>query len=118
MGSPAWSTAGPSTRLSPARPQAAPENTPFSLLMVDIDRFKAYNDTYGHPAGDQCLRVVSRCLRQSVSRPADIVARYGGEEFVVLLPATSAKGAMIVAEQFARLLSQRISFIPAANSAG
>lgn len=85
---------------------SARKNTPFSLLMVDIDRFKAYNDTYGHPAGDQCLRVVSRCLRQSVSRPADIVARYGGEEFVVLLPATSAKGAMIVAEQFARLLSQ------------
>ncbi|MGO6944349.1 diguanylate cyclase [Rhizobium johnstonii] len=85
---------------------SARKNTPFSLLMVDIDRFKAYNDTYGHPAGDQCLRVVSKCLRQSVSRPADIVARYGGEEFVVLLPATSAKGAMIVAEQFARLLSQ------------
>ncbi|CAN7683233.1 diguanylate cyclase [Rhizobium leguminosarum] len=85
---------------------SARKNTPFSLLMVDIDRFKAYNDTYGHPAGDQCLRIVSQCLRQSVSRPADIVARYGGEEFVVLLPATSAKGAMIVAEQFARLLSQ------------
>ncbi|MCW0019292.1 diguanylate cyclase [Rhizobium sp. BT-226] len=85
---------------------SARKNTSFSLLMVDIDRFKAYNDTYGHPAGDQCLRVVSKCLRQSVSRPADIVARYGGEEFVVLLPATSAKGAMIVAEQFARLLSQ------------
>ncbi|MBY5642100.1 diguanylate cyclase [Rhizobium leguminosarum] len=85
---------------------SARKNTSFSLLMVDIDRFKAYNDTYGHPAGDQCLRVVSRCLRQSVSRPADIVARYGGEEFVVLLPATSAKGAMIVAEQFARRLSQ------------
>lgn len=85
---------------------SARKNTPFSLLMVDIDRFKAYNDTYGHPAGDQCLRIVSKCLRQSVSRPADIVARYGGEEFVVLLPATSAKGAMIVAEQFARLLNQ------------
>lgn len=81
-------------------------NTPFSLLMVDIDRFKAYNDTYGHPAGDQCLRVVSKCLRQSVSRPADTVARYGGEEFVVFLPDTSAKGAMIVAEQFARRLAQ------------
>ncbi|WP_064807786.1 MULTISPECIES: diguanylate cyclase [unclassified Rhizobium] len=82
------------------------KNTPFSLLMVDIDRFKAYNDTYGHPAGDQCLRVLSKCLRQSVSRPADIVARYGGEEFAVFLPDTSAKGAMIVAEQFARRLAQ------------
>ncbi|MDC9813433.1 MULTISPECIES: diguanylate cyclase [Rhizobium] len=86
---------------------SARRNTPFSLLMVDIDRFKAYNDTYGHPAGDQCLRVVSECLRQSVSRPADIVARYGGEEFVVFLPDTSAKGAMIVAEQFARRLAQK-----------
>ncbi|MBX5136388.1 diguanylate cyclase [Rhizobium lentis] len=85
---------------------SARKNTPFSLLMVDIDRFKAYNDTYGHPAGDQCLRVVSKCLRQSVSRPADIVARYGGEEFAVFLPDTSAKGAMIVAEQFARRLAQ------------
>ncbi|MBB4481138.1 diguanylate cyclase [Rhizobium etli] len=85
---------------------SARKNTPFSLLMVDIDRFKAYNDTYGHPAGDQCLRVVSKCLRQSVSRPADIVARYGGEEFVVFLPDTSAKGAMIVAEQFARRLAK------------
>ncbi|MDF0699193.1 diguanylate cyclase [Rhizobium sp. MC63] len=84
---------------------SARRNTPFSLLMVDIDRFKAYNDTYGHPAGDQCLRVVSKCLRQSVSRPADIVARYGGEEFVVFLPDTGAKGAMIVAEQFARRLT-------------
>ncbi|WP_221121815.1 diguanylate cyclase [Rhizobium lentis] len=84
----------------------ARKNTPFSLLMVDIDRFKAYNDTYGHPAGDQCLRVVSKCLRQSVSRPADIVARYGGEEFAVFLPDTSAKGAMIVAEQFARRLAE------------
>ncbi|WP_064712281.1 diguanylate cyclase [Rhizobium bangladeshense] len=85
---------------------SARKNTPFSLLMVDIDRFKAYNDTYGHPAGDQCLRVVSKCLRQSVSRPADIVARYGGEEFAVFLPDTSARGAMIVAEQFARRLAQ------------
>ncbi|MBB3138442.1 diguanylate cyclase (GGDEF)-like protein/PAS domain S-box-containing protein [Rhizobium pisi] len=85
---------------------SARKNTPFSLLMIDIDRFKAYNDTYGHPVGDQCLRIVSKCLHQSVSRPADIVARYGGEEFVVLLPATSAKGAMIVAEQFARRLAQ------------
>ncbi|MBX4927703.1 diguanylate cyclase [Rhizobium binae] len=85
---------------------SARKNTPFSLLMVDVDRFKAYNDTYGHPAGDQCLRTVSKCLRQSVSRPADIVARYGGEEFVVFLPDTSAKGAMIVAEQFARRLGQ------------
>ncbi|WEZ85700.1 diguanylate cyclase (plasmid) [Rhizobium sp. 32-5/1] len=81
-------------------------NTPISLLMIDIDRFKAYNDAYGHPAGDQCLRLVSKCLIQSVKRPADIVARYGGEEFVVLLPETDEEGAAAVAEQFVFNLSQ------------
>jgi diguanylate cyclase (GGDEF)-like protein/PAS domain S-box-containing protein len=84
----------------------ARNNTPLSLLMIDIDRFKAYNDTYGHPAGDQCLRVISKCLLQSVKRPADIVARYGGEEFVVLLPETNEEGAAVVAEQFALLLHE------------
>ncbi|MDB5551630.1 MAG: putative response regulator/GGDEF domain transcriptional regulator [Rhizobium sp.] len=79
---------------------------PLSLLMIDIDRFKAYNDTYGHQAGDQCLRLVSKCLLQSARRPVDIVARYGGEEFVVLLPEIDEEGAMIVAEQFAHYLSQ------------
>jgi len=86
--------------------RSARNNTPLSLLMIDIDRFKAYNDTYGHPAGDQCLRLVSRCLLQSVKRPADIVARYGGEEFVVLLPETNQQGATVVAEEFALHLSQ------------
>ncbi|PDT40168.1 MULTISPECIES: diguanylate cyclase [Sinorhizobium] len=81
-------------------------NTPLSLLMIDIDRFKAYNDTYGHPAGDQCLRLVSKCLLNSAQRPADIVARYGGEEFVVLLPDTDDKAAAIVAEKFAGLLGE------------
>ena len=79
---------------------------PLSLLMIDIDRFKAYNDTYGHQAGDQCLRLVSKCLLQSARRPVDIVARYGGEEFVVLLPDIDEEGAMIVAEQFAQYLSE------------
>ncbi len=86
--------------------KCARSNTPLSLLMIDIDRFKAYNDTYGHPAGDQCLRLVSKCLLISATRPADIVARYGGEEFVVLLPETNEKDAAIVAQQFARLLGE------------
>ena len=86
--------------------KCARNDAPLSLLMIDIDRFKAYNDTYGHPAGDQCLRLVSKCLLQSAKRPVDIVARYGGEEFVVLLPETSEKGAVVVAEQFARLLEK------------
>ncbi|APG92497.1 diguanylate cyclase [Sinorhizobium americanum] len=86
--------------------KCARSNTPLSLLMIDIDRFKAYNDTYGHPAGDQCLRLVSKCLLNSAQRPTDIVARYGGEEFVVLLPDTDDKAAAIVAEKFARLLGE------------
>ena len=84
--------------------RSARDGQPLSLLMIDIDWFKAYNDTYGHPMGDQCLRQVSACLADCVNRPADIVARYGGEEFVVLLPGTDAGGAQLVAEHFSKRL--------------
>lgn len=70
---------------------------PISLLMLDIDYFKRYNDHYGHGAGDDCLRRVARKLKDSLSRPMDLVARYGGEEFVVLLPETHEDGALHVA---------------------
>lgn len=73
--------------------------TVFSLLFVDIDRFKAYNDTYGHQAGDDALSAVARCIGENIRRPADTAARYGGEEFVVVLPDTSAAGASLVAEK-------------------
>ncbi|WP_232478123.1 sensor domain-containing diguanylate cyclase [Caballeronia calidae] len=70
-----------------------------SLLFVDIDRFKSYNDLYGHPAGDDVLVHVARCITNGIRRPADTAARYGGEEFVVVLPDTSAAGAAEIAER-------------------
>lgn len=71
---------------------------PLSLVMVDIDAFKAYNDNYGHLSGDDCLRQVAMSLNQGLKRPADLAARYGGEEFAVLLPETELEGAAILAE--------------------
>jgi two-component system chemotaxis response regulator CheY len=71
---------------------------PLSVIMLDIDHFKRYNDAFGHPAGDHVLQQVGRMLRSTV-RGHDVVARYGGEEFVVLLPATSAADAFEVAER-------------------
>lgn len=76
----------------------AREEAPLSLIMCDIDYFKLYNDTYGHQAGDECLRQVAAVLQRSVKRSADLVARYGGEEFVIVLPNTDIEGAACVAE--------------------
>jgi diguanylate cyclase (GGDEF)-like protein len=66
-------------------PQAIREKVPLALLLIDIDHFKAFNDHYGHQAGDQCLRQVAWCLTQSGRRPLDVTARYGGEEFAIVL---------------------------------
>jgi diguanylate cyclase (GGDEF)-like protein len=74
------------------------EIAPLSLILCDIDHFKIYNDTYGHQAGDHCLKAVAQAIRDMVRRPGDMVARYGGEEFVIVLPQTDAKGAMYIAE--------------------
>ncbi|MBS3975949.1 MAG: GGDEF domain-containing protein [Syntrophomonadaceae bacterium] len=70
-----------------------------AILMIDIDHFKKYNDTYGHLQGDQCLQQVAAALQETVKRPRDIVARFGGEEFVVLLTDTNNYGAKHIAEQ-------------------
>ncbi|MEM9007292.1 MAG: diguanylate cyclase [Cyanobacteria bacterium P01_F01_bin.86] len=79
------------------------EQESLALIMADIDYFKAYNDVYGHLAGDDCLRLIAQIIRDAVQRPADMVARYGGEEFVVVLPKTDLTGAQAVAEKI-RLL--------------
>ena len=79
--------------------RAARECTELSLLMLDVDHFKRFNDRYGHVAGDDCLRRVAMAINGAVRRPGDIVARLGGEEFAVLLPRTGATGAAEVAEQ-------------------
>ena len=78
--------------------RAIREETPLSLLMIDVDCFKRYNDTYGHIAGDACLRQVAGALAAACRRPADVVARYGGEEFAVILPSTASAGARTLAE--------------------
>ena len=75
------------------------DREPLSLLMIDVDNFKAYNDTYGHQQGDTCLRAVARCLKQELQRAGDIAARLGGEEFVCLLPTTSLANAEFVANR-------------------
>ncbi|MBI3545491.1 MAG: diguanylate cyclase [Gammaproteobacteria bacterium] len=73
--------------------------TPLTLLMLDIDFFKKFNDSAGHPAGDECLKKVARALYDLARRPRDLVARYGGEEFTVVLPGTDTAGAVAVAER-------------------
>lgn len=75
--------------------------TDLSVLLLDVDFFKAYNDRYGHQAGDECLRLVAACLRQGLKRPGDLMARYGGEEFACLLPDTPLPGALAFARQVA-----------------
>ena len=72
--------------------------TPLSLIMIDIDFFKNYNDLYGHPAGDSCLQKIAHTIRDSLRRAGNFVARYGGEEFSVILPGTNTEKAYLFAE--------------------
>lgn len=74
--------------------------TCLALLMIDVDYFKRYNDLYGHPAGDECLRQLGETLAESVCRPGDVAVRYGGEEFAVLLPDTNEDGAVAIGQRF------------------
>ncbi len=74
-------------------------STPLSVILLDIDYFKRYNDTYGHHDGDACLQYVAEAMRRAAKRPGDMIARYGGEEFVIVLPVTDGRGALHVAER-------------------
>lgn len=77
-----------------------------TLLFLDVDHFKAYNDTCGHPSGDVCLKRIASELQRTAARPGDMVARMGGEEFAVLLPETDGPGAEIVAERLRRAIEE------------
>lgn len=77
----------------------AREKQPVSLIMIDIDCFKQYNDHYGHQQGDRCLQRVAEAIQHSICRPGDFAARYGGEEFILLLPNTPTSGGMHIAER-------------------
>lgn len=87
--------------------RAARERQPLGLLMIDIDCFKRFNDSYGHQHGDTCLREVADVLKAAAARPGDLVARYGGEEMVVLMPHTSLEGANLMAERIHTMLAER-----------
>jgi diguanylate cyclase (GGDEF)-like protein len=93
------------------------EQLPLSLLLCDIDFFKQFNDTYGHPMGDTCLRRVAGAIDRTLQRPSDMAARYGGEEFIVILPQTSSAGARTVADRM-QLELQRLQIPHARSSIG
>jgi len=94
--------------------RAQRERQPLSLLMIDVDYFKRYNDSHGHQAGDACLQSVAQAALSAMRRPADLLARYGGEELIVMLPGVGAQGAMEVAQAIRGNLAQRR--IPHGNS--
>ncbi|HTW85460.1 MAG TPA: diguanylate cyclase [Candidatus Sulfotelmatobacter sp.] len=97
--------------------RALRERSPLTVLIADLDHFKAYNDTYGHAAGDLCLRQVGGRLGACVQRPADLAARYGGEEFVALLPDTDLKGGIALGERLRTELAS-LTLVHAGSSLG
>jgi diguanylate cyclase (GGDEF)-like protein len=93
-------------RLQEEWARAKRDGTPLSLLLIDVDHFKKFNDQYGHQAGDACLRSLARVLADQAQRPADLAARYGGEEFVLLLPNTDAEGCEQVGQKVREALRE------------
>jgi diguanylate cyclase (GGDEF)-like protein len=93
--------------------RAARERVSLSLVMIDVDQFKLYNDHYGHPAGDACLRTIGSILKNAPLRETDLVARYGGEEFAVILPRATSEGASLLAERIRQAVAdQHIPHLP------
>ena len=96
--------------------RAVREKEPISVLIIDVDKFKNYNDTHGHQQGDVALQTVAKSIKQSIKRSIDFAARWGGEEFVVLLPTTDAEGAISVAEKIRAAIEN--AKIPCADASG
>lgn len=97
--------------------RAAREKAPLGLIMIDLDYFKSFNDRYGHPAGDDCLRRTAEAIAGVPQRPGDMTARYGGEEMVILLPNTNERGARAVAQLILRAIRD-LKLPHASNPAG
>ncbi|OAF01796.1 diguanylate cyclase [Bradyrhizobium centrolobii] len=93
-------------RLKEEWSRAYRDRSSLALLMIDVDHFKAYNDEYGHPAGDACLRMVAKILAAEMQRTGDLAARYGGEEFAMLLPNTDAAGCARIGERIRRAIRE------------
>ena len=89
--------------------RAIRDQSDISVLLIDVDHFKTYNDIYGHLSGDNCLRQIAEAALKAVHRPADLLARYGGEEFAVVLPNTNSSGAWEIAEQIRNSVESRRS---------
>lgn len=93
------------TTLDSEHARAKRHGTPLALCLCDIDFFKRYNDTYGHLAGDDCLRQVAGIIQNALKRPSDLAARYGGEEFAIILPDTTTEGALHIAQTVVHLVA-------------
>jgi diguanylate cyclase (GGDEF)-like protein/PAS domain S-box-containing protein len=85
--------------------RASRDGSELSLMMIDVDHFKSFNDKFGHQAGDACLRKISQSLSAAMRRPTDLLARYGGEEISAILPCTKLRGAVLVAERMLKFVS-------------